>query len=220
MQPWWAAVWRVKAIDHTMESVGTGTARRIVAMKKREPEIDRPRVYYTSRGERYVKAEELLQSTRGRDAVKRMAAFKPSRQSDRKSLEQPDVTRSRDMPWWGCVLSFWNSSSPWVLELTAVDRRVLSRFRRCRGWFAWGSSHLDAAWTLPVRRASMLAFAVPCGHVAWCCLRVGFALRYRTSRRAAGLASTRWPVGSCRSAKTFLRGFFRLRVSLQGSAMD
>jgi hypothetical protein len=27
-------------------------------MKKREPEIDRPRAYYTSRGERYVKAEE------------------------------------------------------------------------------------------------------------------------------------------------------------------
>ena len=44
-------------------------------MKKKEPQIDRPRVYYTSRGERYVKAEELLQSTRGRDAVKRMAAF-------------------------------------------------------------------------------------------------------------------------------------------------
>ena len=57
-------------------------------MKKREPEIDRPRVYYTSRGERYVKAEELLQSTRGRDAVKRMAAF-AKRQSDRKSLKQP-----------------------------------------------------------------------------------------------------------------------------------
>ena len=35
-------------------------------MGKREPETDRPKVHYTSRGERYVKAEELLLSTRGR----------------------------------------------------------------------------------------------------------------------------------------------------------
>ena len=53
-------------------------------MRKKEPEIDRPTVYYTSRGERYVKAEELLRSTRGRDAVKRMADF-ANRQNDRKS---------------------------------------------------------------------------------------------------------------------------------------
>ena len=53
-------------------------------MRKKEPEIDRPTVYYTSRGERYVKAEELLRSTRGRDAVKRMVDF-ANRQNDRKS---------------------------------------------------------------------------------------------------------------------------------------
>jgi hypothetical protein len=61
-----------------------GGVRRILSMRKKEPEIDRPTVYYTSRGERYVKAEELLRSTRGRDAVKRMVDF-ANRQNDRKS---------------------------------------------------------------------------------------------------------------------------------------
>ena len=55
-------------------------------MGKREPETDRPKVHYTSRGERYVKAEELLRSTRGRDAVKRMADF-ANKQASRKSSE-------------------------------------------------------------------------------------------------------------------------------------
>lgn len=53
-------------------------------MGKMGPEIDRPTVYYTSRGERYVKAEELLRSARGREAVKRMADF-ANKQSDRKA---------------------------------------------------------------------------------------------------------------------------------------
>ena len=55
-------------------------------MGKKEPETDRPRVYYTSRGERYVNADELLRSTRGRDAVKRMADF-ANRQRERKASE-------------------------------------------------------------------------------------------------------------------------------------
>ena len=55
-------------------------------MGKREPETDRPKVHYTSRGERYVKAEELLLSTRGREAVRKMADF-ANKQANRKSSE-------------------------------------------------------------------------------------------------------------------------------------
>lgn len=44
-------------------------------MARNETGTDGPTIYYTSRGERYVKAEELLRSPRGRDAVKRMADF-------------------------------------------------------------------------------------------------------------------------------------------------
>ena len=36
---------------------------------------DRPRVYITRLGRRYIKADELLRSERGREAVARMAAF-------------------------------------------------------------------------------------------------------------------------------------------------
>lgn len=44
-------------------------------MSKKEIENERPKIYVTSRGERYVKAEELLTSKRGREALERMAAF-------------------------------------------------------------------------------------------------------------------------------------------------
>ena len=44
-------------------------------MSKKEPENDRPKIYVTERGERYVKADELLKSKRGREAVKKMATF-------------------------------------------------------------------------------------------------------------------------------------------------
>lgn len=44
-------------------------------MSKKETENERPKIYVTSRGERYVKAEELLTSKRGREALERMAAF-------------------------------------------------------------------------------------------------------------------------------------------------
>lgn len=57
-------------------------------MGKKEPEIDRPKVHYTSQGVRYVKAEELLRSKSGRDAVKKMAAF-AKRQRERKASEIP-----------------------------------------------------------------------------------------------------------------------------------
>ncbi len=44
-------------------------------MSKKETENERPKIYVTSRGERYVKAEDLLTSKRGREALERMAAF-------------------------------------------------------------------------------------------------------------------------------------------------
>ena len=44
-------------------------------MSRKEPENERPKIYVTARGERYVKAEELLTSKRGREALERMAAF-------------------------------------------------------------------------------------------------------------------------------------------------
>ena len=44
-------------------------------MSRKEPENERPKIYVTARGERYIKAEELLTSKRGREALERMAAF-------------------------------------------------------------------------------------------------------------------------------------------------
>ena len=42
---------------------------------------ERPKIYVTNRGERYVKADELLRSERGRDRVKAMAALAAKQQS-------------------------------------------------------------------------------------------------------------------------------------------
>ena len=55
-------------------------------MSKKEQDNDRPRIYVTPRGERYVKADELLRSVRGRAAVKKMAVF-ANKLNARKSVD-------------------------------------------------------------------------------------------------------------------------------------
>jgi hypothetical protein len=42
---------------------------------------ERPKIYVTKRGERYVKADELLRSERGRDRVKAMATLADKQQA-------------------------------------------------------------------------------------------------------------------------------------------
>lgn len=44
-------------------------------MSRKEPENERPKIYVTARGERYIKADELLTSKRGREALEKMAEF-------------------------------------------------------------------------------------------------------------------------------------------------
>lgn len=59
-------------------------------MSRKEPENERPKIYVTSRGVRYVKAEELLTSKRGREAVKKMAAFAESLHTSKSSPPKKD----------------------------------------------------------------------------------------------------------------------------------
>ena len=57
-------------------------------MSKKEPENDRPKIYVTARGERYVEAKDVLTSKRGREVVEKMAKFAYKQSADRKSSSQ------------------------------------------------------------------------------------------------------------------------------------
>lgn len=59
-------------------------------MSKKETENERPKIYVTSRGERYVKAEELLTSKRGREAVEKMAKFAESLRASKSPPKKDD----------------------------------------------------------------------------------------------------------------------------------
>ena len=49
-------------------------------MSKNKPENDGPKIHVTWRGERYVKAEEVLNSKRGRELIEKTAKFADTRQ--------------------------------------------------------------------------------------------------------------------------------------------
>ena len=56
---------------------------------KGRPEVSKgPKIYVTPLGARYVKADELLRSERGREAVKKMADFALRRQRELESSEE------------------------------------------------------------------------------------------------------------------------------------
>lgn len=50
---------------------------------------ERPKIYFTARGERYVKAGELLRSKRGRAVVKKMAGFAKKQQTQQSPKASP-----------------------------------------------------------------------------------------------------------------------------------
>lgn len=59
-------------------------------MSKEETEHERPKIYVTARGERYIKAEELLTSKRGREALEKMAEFAKDLRASKSSPKKDD----------------------------------------------------------------------------------------------------------------------------------
>lgn len=60
-------------------------------MSKSKPENDGPKIHVTWRGERYVKAEEVLNSKRGRELIEKTARFADTHPSPDSPPEKDDV---------------------------------------------------------------------------------------------------------------------------------